>query len=233
MAQFIVGKTVYSLHKRLTTVGSDLSYDIVTEKSHPGIAFTIAQENNVFEVIPGRTKILKNGETVTRRVRLDSCDRLQWDGLAAIFFDFDVPLSARDERQDPLLYLNILQNIAATLHNPALGVDAALNLTLDAIVQVADAEEGYLLSEVGNNAEWKLVATKTAEDTAPRTRKELFSNTILKQALNSRSPVYVENIIGHPYADAASIIEARLFSVACFPLLLGERIFGAVFVFTR
>ena len=112
----------------------------------------------------------------------------------------------------------------------------ALERALEGLVREANAEAGYLLSEVESgsaNSSWELVASSQSENSGRLGRKDLFSNTILQEALRKRAPVCVESIIGHPWSSAESVIDARIFSAACFPLILGDRVFGAVFLLSR
>ena len=241
MAQLIIrNEASYLIQKKITTVGSDPAHDLMIKCQPHGLAFTISKEHTAdgvrYEIFPGRIKLRLNGLLLNRKSELKSCDRLEWDEGIAVFVDSLSPLNQHERSaSDALESLNVLQNLAATLQRRDGQMEAALNQTLDALVDIANAEEGYLLSEWGHeSSSWKLVASHKADDSSPyQSRKELFSNTILTEAINKQSPVYIENMIGHAYAAAASVIEARLFSVACFPLAIDGRVFGAVFLFTR
>ncbi len=226
----------YVIQKRMVTAGGDPSHDLQLPGAD-GLLFTLVRQaktkqvsGTAFELHPAaRARLRVNGLAVTRATVLGSRDRIDWNGGSAIFLDSDLPVDAGSSG-DASRSLAVLENIASTLQSTG-SVQAALDRTLDSLVSMAGAETGYLLAELGSG--WELTASRQADDAAAPDRKRLFSNTILQEALARREPVYIENIVGHPWCEAASVIEARIFSAACFPLRVGDRIFGAVFLLTR
>jgi transcriptional regulator with GAF, ATPase, and Fis domain len=227
----------YPLRKAMTTVGTDPGHDILIDAEDGGVLFNVTRAGEKFEVLPGRQKLRLNGSAIRRATRLGPGDRLEWDGGAAVYLysdSGDVPASSNANRTN---YLEILQNLANTLQSPG-AFQAALYQVLDGLVEMSGAEVGHLLTEMREDSGWELLASREADPESAQgarkaSRKTLFSNTILRQAITTREPVYVENIIGHPWADAASVVEARIFSAACLPLTVADRVFGAVFLFTR
>ncbi|MEK7689473.1 MAG: sigma-54-dependent Fis family transcriptional regulator, partial [Bdellovibrionota bacterium] len=110
-------------------------------------------------------------------------------------------------------------------------MESALDRTLAALVEMAGAEAGHLLAETSALASgWELLASRHE---GTETRKSLFSDTILQEAIRTRAPVHISNIVGHAWSGAESVIQARIFSAACFPLIVGDRVFGAAFLMTR
>jgi len=231
-----VNEQRYCLAKRMTSVGTELSHDIVVDSVMKGVLFTVMQNTASYELVPGRVRVRINGQGVSRASGLSSCDRIEWEDGCAVFLDSSVPVAEASggggRTSSSLKPLEVLQNIASTLQSPG-GAQTAIYQTLDALVEMSGAETGYLLSEMGSSGggAWEMVASHKPEVSS--SRRELVSNTILKEAIEKRRPVYVESIIGHPWSDAASVIEAKIFSAACFPLIVGEKVFGAVLLFTR
>ena len=224
------------------TVGSEPGHDVIVSADSPGIVFSVNYSGGVCELMPSRAKLRVNGQAIHRTLRLNSCDRIEWNGGVAVFSEASVPIPhSADSKQARGVELGtraltVLHNIATGLQAPG-GIQGALYQTLDSLVELAGAEIGYLLSEGPGQSGWELVASVQRENARGGgerpSKKQLFSNTILEEALKKRDVVYVENIIGHPWAEAASIIEARIFSAACFPLCVGDRVLGAVFLMTR
>ncbi|HLE00084.1 MAG TPA: sigma 54-interacting transcriptional regulator [Bdellovibrionota bacterium] len=232
----------YVIQKRIMTVGSEPGHDVIVSADSPGIVFSVNYSGGVCELMPSRAKLRVNGQAIHRTLRLNSCDRIEWNGGVAVFSEASVPIPhSADSKQARGVELGtraltVLHNIATGLQAPG-GIQGALYQTLDSLVELAGAEIGYLLSEGPGQSGWELVASVQRENARGGgerpSKKQLFSNTILEEALKKRDVVYVENIIGHPWAEAASIIEARIFSAACFPLCVGDRVLGAVFLMTR
>jgi two-component system, NtrC family, response regulator len=55
----------------------------------------------------------------------------------------------------------------------------------------------------------------------------------LREAIACRRAVHVESLVGHPWAANASLLGARIFSLACLPLFVSGRCFGCVYLYTR
>ncbi len=107
---------------------------------------------------------------------------------------------------------------------------------LKSLQEISGAEEVYLLNENASASKWIMqarVASANLDYTVPPSKQDLFSQSILNQAIQKRELVFVESLIGHELSTQDSILAAKLFSVACIPLIVGERITGAVFFFTR
>ncbi|OFZ18609.1 MAG: hypothetical protein A2X94_01575 [Bdellovibrionales bacterium GWB1_55_8] len=226
----------FLIRKKMMTIGTEATHDVMVSASSPGVLFSLVIQDGYCEVLPSR-RLRINGNSTIGRSRLSSCDRIEWDGGSAVYLDNEIAAAAQHVEGVSLSRaLEVLQNLSATLQGTG-ALQAGLHQTLDALVEFAGAEVGYLLVENAEGSGWALSASRAigqeSGDVPRPNRKELFSNTILKEALERREPVYVENIIGHPWGDAESVIAARIFSAACFPLCLGERTFGAVFLFTR
>lgn len=222
----------FILRKKITTVGSEPSHDVQIGPS--GLLFTILQQSNGFELMPAGAKISLNGSGVRKATLLKPCDRIEWAGGAAVYLSVAASADTQigqDAGAHAIRSLGVLQNLASTLQAPG-SLPAGFHQVLDALVEMSGAEVGYLLSDLGRDG-WELVASRQDPSISALGRKELFSNTILQEALTRREPVSVENIIGHPWGEAASVIAARIFSAACVPLCVGARTLGAVFLFTR
>lgn len=231
MAQIILQNCSSSLllQRKITSFGPDISHDIQITTSTRGIAFSIIKEGSEYFLLPGNLKHKINGNTPSRKQILKHCDRIEWPEGVAIFLDTVLPAIDSTESKDALTSLKVLQDLAVSLQKEG---SHAVHKAFLAIVEMAGADEGFLLSELKREHEWHLVASKSSEEEI-KTRKTFLSNTILKEVIEKRAPVYAESIIGHPFAEAASVIAARVFSVACFPLIVKEELIGAVFLYTR
>lgn len=229
----------YFIRKPLTIVGSEATHDLMIPTEFSGVAFTLTlSHEGTVTLSPSRGKLNLNGSTLSKPVVLQSCDRIEWSHGAAVFLESDsVSTSAPKSGLDSLA---VLQNLSSLLQSRG-SVAAAFSQLLDALVTLGGAETGILLSESSDRSGWQVVASRentsesfsTVEFPSSTAKRDLISNTILREAIETRKPVYVENLIGHPYSDAASVISARLFSVACFPLVMNDAVSGAVFLMTR
>lgn len=215
----------YYLRKRVQTFGSALECDLKVPKT-AAIAFSLVQEGNQFFLLPGEENLRVNGKNVSKKQQLKNCDRLEWKEGVAVFLDHEIASFSTSDPNGALESLQILQNLAASITQGNFSKESALR----ALVERAGAEEGFLLAADEVTGAWQVLASEGASESK---KKTLFSSTILKEAIEKRTHVYVESIIGHPYAEHASVIAAKVFSVACLPLILREEIVGAIFLFTK
>lgn len=226
----------FLLQKRIATIGTEVTHDAVVNASIKGVVFTLVRENDEFDILPGQVKMRINGQAVYKKTKLKNYDRIEWDKGVGVFLSTSIPVADPNGPEQSKRSWNMLQNLAATLQSAG-SIDAALYQALDGLIDMAGAETGYLLTETGDKSEWELLAFREAQGGTlhplQTNRKQLFSNSILQQALQKREPIYIESIIGHALADAASVMAAKIFSAACFPLIVGDRVFGAVFLSTQ
>lgn len=227
----IKGEKPVAIEKSYFTVGLGSGYDLSLPSSQSKILFSVMSENGKFSLIPGDEKIHVNGKSVGRALELEALDRIEWKGQTAIFID---ELEGTSEKpQATTSPLSILRGLALSLDSE-IDLGTTLRRALQAIVDFAGAEQGYLVSDMGTESEWRLLAAVGNEEVNHGAkRRELVSSTILGEAIKSHKPVYVESMIGHQWEKQASIMDARIFSLACTPLLMGDRVFGALYLYTR
>ncbi|MBS1983689.1 MAG: sigma-54-dependent Fis family transcriptional regulator [Bdellovibrionales bacterium] len=221
------------INKKIFVVGTSPAHDVTVAGPAMSVAFTLIQRaNSSFDLIPGDFKLRLNGKPISSSVIAEAADRLEWNGGAAVLVTAGGEAATEAMQAGALRSLQALQSLAANLQIKG-ALDTALEQILEHLLQVSGAEACHLLSEMGERGEWQLMASRSArpEEQSP-SRQELFSNTILKEAILRREPVCVESLIGHPWSQVASVIASKLFSVACLPLCVDDRIFGAVYLFT-
>lgn len=220
-----------SLKKQFVTVGEGAGYDIGFDASKDRILFTLELTSQGYRLILGQARVNLNGKRLSESRVLRDCDRIEFDNYQAVFFETD-PQTNESAKSSDIKVLEILESLVRGLGDNQ-SVEKVLSNALAAIANVAGAEEAYLISEIelGIRTEWKLLAT-FGEAKASLKRKDLISSTILNQAIKTGEPLHIESLIGHPMALEASLIGARLFSIACLPLRIGDYTFGAVYLST-
>jgi len=226
----IKGSKPVAIEKSYFTVGLGNGYDLSLPSAESKIIFSVMNEQESYSLIPGEEKIYVNGKSISKSQVLEALDRIEWKNHTAIFVD---ELEGSKESSPQTNPLSILRGLASSLDSER-DLGTTLRRALQAIVDFAGAEQGYLVSDMGTESEWRLLASVGNEEVNPGAkRKELVSSTILGEAIKSRKPVYVESMIGHQWERQASIMDARIFSLACTPLLMGDRVFGALYLYTR
>ncbi|MBL7716698.1 MAG: sigma-54-dependent Fis family transcriptional regulator [Bdellovibrionales bacterium] len=225
----------FHLTKRMTTVGSESVQDVVVKSDSPGLLFSILKSQKGIEISPARAKVKVNGQVVSGTKSVGSCDRIEWPGGSAVVLDSALSAGESMSESKALESLLRLQNIAASLENSG-NLNQTAQLILDSLIEFSGAERAFLIGDFSRRSKWSVIVSRsTSASTIPEvnpSRREVLSSTILNEALKKRDLVYVENMIGHPWSEADSIIQARIFSVACFPLILNGEVFGAVLLTT-
>ncbi len=102
---------------------------------------------------------------------------------------------------------------------------------LDKLVQSTRAERGFVLFYVPESTEADIVAARNFESTNLSLGEYGFSRTILRQVLDRRIPVVLDDASADPdYERHVSIHRLSLRSVLAVPLVSGTRTIGAVYL---
>lgn len=224
----LVGRAPLPLDRPYLTVGEGNSFDANLPGPSDRLAFTLFSGEERPRLLPGDVAVVCNGQRVQGQRDLYPGDRIEWGGHIALIVD--PPLDPRAPKESvPLARsLGILKQLSEDLGSEG-SLHRALEHALQALVELAEAEHGYILGETTKGGGWGCLATvgQAAEV------KQLVSDTIVNEAIRKGTPVHLASVVGHPWAGKESILAARLFSAACLPLRFGERTFGCVYLFTR
>ena len=125
---------------------------------------------------------------------------------------------------------------AATALTLAIGRDPArpdlLEATLDAIIDLAGAERGFLLLPGENGMEPK--AWRGFDRDGPDFARFIGSTTAVARALQSKRPVVAHDLsLDLELAGRASVVAGGLRALACLPLVLGEEVLGVAYADSR
>jgi len=220
------------IDKTYTTVGIGPGYDIALPGAYRRVLFSLHREEKKVSVIPGEEKLRINGRSVSAPTDLSPCDRIEFRDGACVFLDELGASGEKSASDEQSAGLSVLSEMAMELDSGR-ALEPALNLALRAIMEKAGAESGSLLTESEQDAGWNLLVTHEGNDNGSIRRRDLISSTIVEEAIRKRAPIHVESMVGHPWQEQASIMEARLYSIACLPLMAGGRVFGILYLSTR
>lgn len=127
-------------------------------------------------------------------------------------------------------HLLTLYNISGFM-NSTLDFDQALDNVMDAIMEVTNAQRGFLMIHDEETSSLKVLVARgidgeTIED-------EGYSTTIVNEVISSREPLLTNNAqYDERFNVGQSIIMRGLRAILCAPMLVGERLIGAVYVDT-
>ena len=224
-----------SIDKAVFTVGWGGAFDVSLGDAGDALCFSIQKDDAGYFLLPGKERLRLNGRPVSSAEPLASCDRITWREEAAVVIS-QIEIGATVVGGDSSLEcLRILEKLAADLETSG-SLGGALRQALSSMADLAGAQGGNLVSEVETGGGWELLASfgvsaNPGSDEA--SRRVILSHTAVNEAIRTRKPVYIESIVGHDWASQASIMGARVFSLACLPLVVSDRVFGCVYLFTR
>ena len=221
----------FPLVKPLTSVGSSADSDVrlpdlrgVVAIQFDGAAFTATALEGAQLIVNGK----KRGQHL-----LSDGDTLQLGQAQLVFQSADrIPTPAEVSRlgaRDPAsLTVQRLAEFSAALASEP-GTDKALARLLDAIVEVVKADKGFvLLVEEGVP---RVVAARNLHRENIANAVERLSDSIVARVLSERRPLIVSDALHDPQFNASeSVLNLKLASVMCVPLIVRGELIGAVYV---
>jgi transcriptional regulator with GAF, ATPase, and Fis domain len=232
----------YRLHKRLTSIGSESSNDIVLEGDEMAATHAVIQSDGAqFEIktVTSKTSLRVNGSK-TRKHVLNHGDTLEFGGVTLEFSLLDEASSSDstagtegdDEasqtvKQELRGYRRLFDFSQRLLRNYEL--DALIDDLLDAIIDITRADKGFLLlvedGEVGIHT-----ARNVEQETVPDALEQV-SDSIISKVLETREPIIVSDAMSHDeFKRSESVVNLNLSSVMCVPLLDRGELIGLLYV---
>ncbi len=225
-------KLTYALSKSITTIGAHASNDICIE--HAGL-----EENHAQIVFDGRGFTLSGAEGVNavfvnekrrRKCKLAHEDRITLNESDIVFSMLSLPSSteSRSEGLEALDILGQLQSFSAKLlaHDKLADI---LDELMDAVVDITGASKGFLVLFEDGNPSVKVARNLTQENV--RNAVAELSDSIVAKVVETKQPLIVSDAMSDKtFATAESVINLRLNSVMCVPLLDRGRLLGLIYV---
>lgn len=222
----------FSISKSITTIGSGADNDIVIAGAglaahHARIVFD-GRDFNVLEA-EGNNEVLVDGRR-RKKARIAHESRIRLGEAELLFNVFSGPnRPCLDEvMESELEGLRRLQEFSAKLMNRE-GVQSILDELMDAVVQLTDASKGFLVLFEDGRPVIK-VARNLHKGNVENAITEL-SDSIVARVIETRTPLIVSNAMSdESFSKAESVINLRLNSVMCVPLMDRGRLLGIIYV---
>ncbi|MFL5394772.1 MAG: sigma 54-interacting transcriptional regulator [Myxococcales bacterium] len=221
----------FRILKPLVSIGAAPDSDIriphmrgIVAVQFDGRSFTATSLEGAPLVVNGRKR---------DRHALDDGDTLEVSGARLVFEKVDRELAsdetAAEAPTDPAaLAVERLAEFAQALgREPAL--DRALIRLLDSIVEVVKADKGFVLTVEGGTPE--ILAARNFQQQDIEDAVERLSDSIVRRALDTKQPLIVSDAVHDAQFNASeSVVNLKLASVMCVPLVLRGEVSGAVYV---
>ena len=229
---------IFPIYKKITSVGSAAGNDVVLDRPsvaeyHCQIVFD-GRDFNLNE-IDREGELQINGKK-KRRGKLEHNDRLLVGDVELVFSVYDESLGQGDERGAEaenshvaeLAGLRQLYEFSQRLMDIK-DLHELLGALLDAVIEVTHAGKGFVI--LLDEAEPRVaVARNVAQQNIPDAVRQL-SDSILAKVIETRRPLIVSDALNDTmFRGAESVMNLRLCSVMCAPLIAQGQLLGLLYV---
>ncbi len=226
------GVKVYPIYKQLTSLGRGADSDIplsdpTLAPAHAHIHFD-GHEFSV-AVLDKNADLHVNGRRRTKH-KLTHDDRIRLGSAELEFSLYGEPVSdpgaARDagERSSYRKVLEFSEKLLGNYELPVL-----LDQLLDAVIQVSNADKGFIVLMESNEPVVKVARNLRQESISAAVSQ--LSDSILRKVVETRVPLIVSDALSDAeFKTALSVVNLRLTSVMCVPLLERGNLIGVIYV---
>lgn len=214
----------YDIYKRITTLGSKEDADIVIkDKTLPLLMAYISQSHNKFSLVTaeGAIKAKFNEQIISKHDFVDQ-DVIFIKDIKIQFFTHEEKVKL-DHYDEVMAYRKIVafsERIAKEKD-----IENLLAILLLEITQITKAEYGFLVLLKDGKPQIKELPNFA------KMSMGTFSDSIVKKVIDHKKPVIINDALNdHEFSLSMSVINYRLTSVMCVPLIYQGQTLGAIYV---
>lgn len=220
-------RTYFAMTKPIISIGSKSGNDILLNKGDIGTHHArIVKRGNVFtiQLLDMKRPFFVNGRSF-RSCPLKFDDKIDLSFYTLHLRDGAIP-NDDTERQKDLKTLQELVAFSAALMEQT-DPQALFEQLLEAIVGLTQAEKGFLI--VLQNGDYTIAATHNIANTDPSQLG--LSDTIIQKVVETKEPLVINNALKNAnYASAQSVVDLKLSSVMCVPLIVRNELLGVIYL---
>jgi transcriptional regulator with GAF, ATPase, and Fis domain len=224
---------VYSLHpdKKLTSIGGDPECDIVLPDPLVQDGFAIRFDGQLYTLIAlKKTDFVVNGKKRGKH-KLSHDDRIVIGSCELRFVMVDETPVTEEEAGETIAdidaYTKLYEFSERLIHQRDLG--ELLDALMDAVVEITNADKGFLVLLEGETIDVKVARNLNKENIADAVTQ--LSDSIVAKVIRTRKPVIVSDAMrDDEFAAAKSVMQLKVSSVICVPLLDRGRLLGLIYV---
>ncbi|MFH0899911.1 MAG: sigma 54-interacting transcriptional regulator [Pseudomonadota bacterium] len=231
----VPGKTakIYRLHKRISIIGSDAECDIVLPDplaalSHAHVLFD--GDSYHITALDKGNEIAVNGKK-RQKHRLGHEDRIRIGSIELVFLLLDEHGQATEAATGALheidAYRKLFEFSARLMSNYDL--TELLATLMDLSIQVTNADKGFLILMEGGQLDVKVARNLHKENIADAVSH--LSDSIVAKVVQTKRALIISDAMGDAeFSTSKSVMDLRLTSVMCVPLLERGNLIGLVYV---
>ena len=223
--------TVYSLFKKITSLGSGPDNDIVLPDPLVQDGFAVHFDGQMYTVLaPKKSDFVVNGKKRGKH-KLSHEDKLVIGSCELRFTMIEEHAPVEEEAAQTVAdldaYTKLYEFSERLIHHRDL--TELLDELMDAVIEIANADKGFLVLLEGETIDVKVARNLNRENIADAVTQ--LSDSIIAKVVRSRKPVIVSDALrDDEFASAKSVIHLKVSSVICVPLLDRGRLIGLIYV---
>jgi len=223
--------TVYNLYKKITSVGSGPDNDIVLPDPLVVDGFAVHFDGQMYTVLaPKRSEFVVNGKKRGKH-KLTHDDRLMFGSCELRFAMIDDSVPVEEEAAPTIAdldaYLKLYEFSERLIHQRDLA--ELLDALMDAVIEITNADKGFLVLLEGDTIDVKVARNLNRENIADAVSQ--LSDSIIAKVVRSRKPLIVSDAMrDDEFSAAKSVMQLKVSSVICVPLLDRGRLLGLIYV---
>jgi transcriptional regulator with GAF, ATPase, and Fis domain len=223
--------TVYNLYKKITSLGSGPDNDIVLPDPLVVDGFAVHFDGQTYTVLaPRKAEFVVNGKKRGKH-KLSHDDRLVLGSCDLRFAMIDEAPPLEEEAAETIAeldaYTKLYEFSERLIHQRDLG--ELLEALMDAVIGITNADKGFLVLLEGDTIDVKVARNLNRENIADAVSQ--LSDSIIAKVVRSRKPVIVSDAMrDDEFSAAKSVMQLKVSSVICVPLLDRGRLLGLIYV---
>ncbi|MBA2541269.1 MAG: sigma 54-interacting transcriptional regulator [Deltaproteobacteria bacterium] len=223
--------TVFNLHKKITSLGSGPDNDIVLPDPLVTDGYAVHFDGQMYTVFaPKKTEFVVNGKKRSKH-KLTHDERLMIGSVELRFAMVDEHAPVEEEAANTIADMDAYQKLyefsEKLIHQRDLG--ELLDALMDAVIQITNADKGFLILLEGETLDVKVARNLKAENIADAVTQ--LSDSIIAKVVRTRKPVIVSDALrDDEFSSSKSVMHLKVSSVICVPLLDRGRLLGIIYV---
>ncbi|MBK9033292.1 MAG: sigma 54-interacting transcriptional regulator [Myxococcales bacterium] len=225
--------TVYHLYKKITSIGSGPDNDVVLPDPLVGDTYaSIHFDGQTYTIttMARKAEVIVNGKKRGKH-KLSHDDKLVIGSCELRFALIDEAPPIEEEAAQTVADLDAYAKLFDFSEKLMQKRDLTelLDTLMDLVIEITNADKGFLILMEGDTLDVKIARNLRRENIADAVSQ--LSDSIVAKVVASRRPVIISDAMNdHEFAAAKSVMQLRLSSVICVPLLDRGRLLGIIYV---
>ncbi len=226
------GSQRVKLFKKITTLGQEPTNDVVfddpsVQSNHAVIHFD-GKHYNISQVSK-KCVVFVNGKK-EKAARLVHHDKVTLGEVELLFDLYDELAMSPDDsvNQEIASYRKLYEFTSMMMSRHT--VEEILDHLMDTVIEVTGASNGFLILR-DETDRFHITAARNVQRETIQHGTDYVSDTIIQQVIEERRALIVSDAMNEDaYKNAASVLDLKLSSVMCAPLIVRENLFGILYV---